>query len=128
MYSPQWREVVRSFYCKMESDPSDSKITAEFKSFFNQNINSIHQLVNSAEELSKKIQYDLDSYVLCHSDIHVGNVLVVNEDFIYLIDWDEPMLAPKERDLMFIGAGVCNVWNKPHEIDYFYEPKKRSSA
>lgn len=120
-YSPKWREMVRSFYSKIGFDNSDDKITNDFKSFFNQNIELIHQLVDSSEELSKKIQPDFDKYVLCHSDIHAGNVLVVNEDFIYIIDWDEPMLAPKEHDLMFIGGGVGNVWNKPHEIHYFYE-------
>ncbi len=30
-------------------------------------------------------------------------------------------MAPKERDLMFIGGGVANVWNKPHEEKYFYK-------
>ncbi|HAU1653710.1 TPA: aminoglycoside O-phosphotransferase APH(9)-Ia [Legionella pneumophila] len=120
-YSPKWREMVRSFYNKIGFDDSDDQITADFKSFFNQKIDSIHRLVDSSEELSKKIQLDLDKYVLCHSDVHAGNVLVVNEEFIYIIDWDEPMLAPKERDLMFIGGGIGNVWNKPHEIDCFYE-------
>ena len=24
-------------------------------------------------------------------------------------------MAPKERDLMFIGGGVANVWNHPSE-------------
>ncbi|KTD55686.1 spectinomycin phosphotransferase [Legionella santicrucis] len=121
MYSTKWREMVRSFYSKTEFDNSDDKITADFKSFFNQNIDSIQQLVNASEKLSKKIKPGLDNYVLCHSDIHAGNILVVNEEFIYIIDWDEPILAPKERDLMFIGAGVGNVWNKPSEIHYFYE-------
>ncbi|HAU1605622.1 TPA: aminoglycoside O-phosphotransferase APH(9)-Ia [Legionella pneumophila] len=120
-YSPKWREIVRSFYNKIGFDDSDDQITADFKSFFNQKIDSIHRLVNSSEELSQKIQPDLDKYVLCHSDVHAGNVLVVNEESIYIIDWDEPMLAPKERDLMFIGGGIGNVWNKHHEIDYFYE-------
>ncbi|HBD7467960.1 TPA: aminoglycoside O-phosphotransferase APH(9)-Ia [Legionella pneumophila] len=120
-YSPKWREMVRSFYNKIGFDDSDDQITADFKSFFNQKIDSIHRLVDSSEELSKKIQLDLDKYVLCHSDVHAGNVLVVNEGSIFIIDWDEPMLAPKERDLMFIGGGIGNVWNKPHEIDYFYE-------
>lgn len=120
MYSPKWRDMVRSFYNKIELDNSDDQIRADFKSFFKQNIYTIHQLVDTSEELSKKIQPDFDKYVLCHSDIHAGNVLVDHEVF-YIIDWDEPMLAPKERDLMFIGAGVGNVWNKPHEIQYFYE-------
>ncbi|HID7091415.1 TPA: aminoglycoside O-phosphotransferase APH(9)-Ia [Legionella pneumophila] len=121
MYSPKWREIVRSFYNQIEFDNSDDKLTAAFKSFFNQNSAAIHRLVDTSEKLSKKIQPDLDKYVLCHSDIHAGNVLVGNEESIYIIDWDEPMLAPKERDLMFIGGGVGNVWNKPHEIQYFYE-------
>ncbi|HAU1151566.1 TPA: aminoglycoside O-phosphotransferase APH(9)-Ia [Legionella pneumophila] len=120
-YSAKWREIVRSFYSKIGFDDSDDQITTDFKSFFNQNIDSIHRLVDFSEELSKKIQPDLDKYVLCHSDVHAGNVLVVDEESIYIIDWDEPMLAPKERDLMFIGGGIGNVWNNPHEIDYFYE-------
>ena len=40
---------------------------------------------------------------------------------IYIVDWDEPIMAPKERDLMFIGGGVANVWNKPHEEKLFYK-------
>ncbi|KTD35707.1 spectinomycin phosphotransferase [Legionella nautarum] len=120
-YSTQWREIVKSFFSKIELNNSDDKITTDFKTFFKQNIDSIHQLVGSSEELSKKIQPDFEQYVLCHSDIHAGNVLLVNEESIYIIDWDEPMLAPKERDLMFIGAGVGNVWNTPHEIRLFYE-------
>ncbi|WP_454780770.1 phosphotransferase family protein [Legionella sp. WA2022007384] len=121
MYSSQWRDIVRSFYSKMSLEPSDNKITTDFKSFFNQHIYPIQQLVDSSEVLSKKINPDIDEYVLCHSDIHAGNVLVVNEEAIYIIDWDEPILAPKERDLMFIGGGVGNVWNAPHEVPFFYE-------
>ena len=30
-------------------------------------------------------------------------------------------MAPKERDLMFIGGGVGNVWNLPQEEALFYE-------
>ena len=120
-YSSKYREIVRSFYNQIVFDNSDDKITADFKSFFNQHITSIRQLVDSAEKLSKRIQPDFNKYVLCHSDIHAGNVLVANEESLYIIDWDEPMLAPKERDLMFIGGGVCNVWNKPHEVRYFYD-------
>lgn len=118
-YSRKWRDIVKSFYSKMEFDKADDNISAEFKAFFKQHNAAIHQLVDTAEALAKKMQPDVNEYVLCHSDIHAGNVLV-NEESVYIIDWDEPMLAPKERDLMFIGGGVGNVWNKPHEIPYFY--------
>ncbi|CDZ75783.1 serine/threonine protein kinase [Legionella massiliensis] len=121
MYSAQWRDLVRSLYSRMEPDISDNKITADFKLYFKEKIDQIHQLVDSAEELSKKIHFDPQLNVLCHTDIHAGNILVDDNDSIHIIDWDEPMLAPKERDLMFIGGGVGNVWNRSHEVSWFYE-------
>ena len=59
--------------------------------------------------------------MLCHSDIHGGNLLIDSDNTIYIVDWDDPIMAPKERDLMFIGGGVANVWNKPHEEALFYK-------
>lgn len=121
VFSPKWRETVRSLYPQIDLDASDDKIAKDFKNFFKANFDAIHRLVNSAEELSKKIQADSHNYVLCHSDIHAGNILITSDESFYIIDWDEPMMAPKERDLMFIGGGVGNVWNLPTEVAYFYE-------
>lgn len=55
------------------------------------------------------------------SDIHGGNVLIAGNGNIYIVDWDDPIIAPKERDLMFIGGGVANVWNKSYEEKLFYK-------
>ena len=30
-------------------------------------------------------------------------------------------MAPKERDLMFIGGGVANAWNQPREVELLYK-------
>ncbi len=48
-------------------------------------------------------------------------MLLDEYDTIYMVDWDDPIMAPKERDLMLIGGGVANVWNKPHEEKFFYK-------
>ena len=82
---------------------------------------AIHSLVDCAEELARILQNESSNFVLCHSDIHGGNVLIDDNNDIYLVDWDEPIMAPKERDLMFIGGGVGNVWNKPNEKELFYK-------
>jgi spectinomycin phosphotransferase len=81
----------------------------------------ILQLVDQAEKLSQQAQAQSPQFVLCHSDIHGGNVFIDKNDTLYIVDWDEPILAPKERDLMFIGEGVANVWNNPHEEQLFYK-------
>ena len=37
-----------------------------------------------------------------------------------IVDWDDPVLAPKERDLMFVGAGIGGAWNRDDEAAAFY--------
>ena len=47
---------------------------------------------------------------MCHKDIHGGNILIRTDGqppVLYILDWDDPILAPKERDLMFIGGGIA---------------------
>ncbi|MCW8399695.1 aminoglycoside phosphotransferase family protein [Legionella sp. PATHC038] len=120
-YSPKWREMVKSLYSQIESDTSTNTMTIDFKKYYLKHFDSINRLVNSAEELVKLIQFDAHEYVLCHADIHAGNILMTSDESFYIIDWDDPMMAPKERDLMFIGGGVGNVWNLSAEVAYFYE-------
>ncbi len=81
----------------------------------------IHRLVDRAEELAGVLQNKSSKFVLCHADIHGGNVLIDENNNFYIVDWDDPIMAPKERDLMFIGGGVANVWNELHEEILFYK-------
>lgn len=46
--------------------------------------------------------------VLVHADAHLGNVVVDDAGQVWLIDWDEVALAPRERDLMFVVEGVLS--------------------
>lgn len=121
VYSSKWREVVRSLYPIIEGEHLGDDIALKLFKFMKDNKTVIQRLVDTADMLSHQIQQQSPTFVLCHSDIHGGNVLVDNNDTLYIVDWDEPIMAPKERDLMFIGGGVANVWNKPHEIDFFYQ-------
>lgn len=127
-YSPQWREAVRSLYAHIESEPSGDEIAVQLLAFMRQHTASIHRLVERAEQLGQKLQEQSPEFVLCHSDIHGGNLLMNGSDAIYIVDWDAPIMAPKERDLMFIGGGVANVWNQPHEEDLFYKGYGKSEV
>jgi spectinomycin phosphotransferase len=120
-YSPKWREAVRSLYPLIESEPSGDKISINLLIFMKKHMAAIHQLVDQAEQLAQKAQNQPSRFVLCHSDLHGGNVLIDKKGTLYIVDWDSPIMAPQERDLMFIGGGIANVWNKPHEKELFYK-------
>lgn len=120
-YSPKWRQAVQSLYPLIESEPSGDKIALNLLTFMKKHKAAIRRLVDRTEQLAQKIQGHSSQFVLCHSDLHGGNVLIDHKDTIYIVDWDDPIIAPKERDLMFIGGGVANVWNKLHEEEWFYQ-------
>ncbi|MGC4868423.1 phosphotransferase enzyme family protein [Micromonospora sp. DT53] len=44
--------------------------------------------------------------VVCHGDPHLGNLLLGGDGQVWLIDWDDAVLAPPECDLMFVLGGV----------------------
>jgi spectinomycin phosphotransferase len=119
-YSPKWRNAVRSLYSQIEGEPSGDDIALKLLMFMKEHSKSIYRLVNVSEQLAKKIQEQSPEFVLCHADIHGGNVLIDEQSTIFVVDWDDPIMAPKERDLMFIGGGIANVWNNPHEEEFFY--------
>ncbi|MCB1111181.1 MAG: GNAT family N-acetyltransferase [Chlamydiales bacterium] len=120
-YSDKWRNAVRSLYAHVDGNLKGDEATLNLQSFMKEYSGVIHHLVNRADALSQKIQEQSPEFVLCHSDIHGGNVLIDESDSIFIVDWDDPIMAPKERDLMFIGGGVANVWNNPREEDFFYK-------
>lgn len=121
-YCPKWRQTVRLLYqCIEDKLPGDDLIRSQFLNFMKEHKPVILRLVDRAEELSDSIKKQPTKLVLCHSDIHGGNVLISKGDSIYIVDWDDPIMAPKERDLMFIGGGVANIWNDPQEEASFYK-------
>jgi spectinomycin phosphotransferase len=66
----------------------------------------IADVVGRTAALAKRLRTHDLPFVLCHADIHTGNVLVDSGGGIRVIDWDEVVLAPKERDLMFSIGGI----------------------
>ena len=92
-YSSKWRAMVRSLYAHIESKPNDDEIALKVIDFMKKHTVTIHRLVDRAEQLSQKIQSQQYEFVLCHSDIHGGNVLIEGNDVIYIVDWLLHMIA-----------------------------------
>jgi spectinomycin phosphotransferase len=120
-FSPQWRERIRSLQAQVEElsfqDPNAAKLALFMKS----KRNEITQLVERAESLASELQSKLLELVLCHTDIHGANILITENNDFYIVDWDAPLLASKERDLMFIGGGIDYIWKSGRDEAVFYD-------
>ncbi len=57
---------------------------------------TIHIMVTSMEELARLLREQSGPRVICHADLHPGNILCDQTDHVFVIDWDDVMLAPKE--------------------------------
>jgi spectinomycin phosphotransferase len=119
-YSSQWREMVKTFLARNEVFFVDSP-AAKLAAFLRTKHEEILNLVERAEQLALVLQTETPEFVLCHADIHAGNVLIDMKDDLYIVDWDTAVLAARERDLMFIGAGVGGIWNNPRDEALFYQ-------
>lgn len=126
-FSPKWRNVVKSLYAQIEKMEITDEIGLKFSQLIVENKETIEQMINYAEKLGVGLQNQSLKYVLCHSDIHAGNILLSENDTFHIVDWDDPIMAPKERDLMFIGGGVGNVWNQQNEEELFYKGYENES-
>jgi spectinomycin phosphotransferase len=121
-YSPRWREVVRTFLRRVEDDAFDDSVAVELAAFLKAKRKEILDLVERAEHHARALQARSPGFVLCHSDVHAGNILIDDADALYIVDWDDPILAPKERDLMFVGGAQGFTGHTPQEEeDLFYQ-------
>ncbi|HET9979644.1 MAG TPA: aminoglycoside phosphotransferase family protein [Ktedonobacterales bacterium] len=135
-YSPRWRDVVTAYdrqveagaYEVTDADPFARRLAV----FWHERRGEILTLVERAEQLAailKNRRNKSDAFVLCHADLHAGNVLLSANDRsdrddeleLVIVDWDAPIIAPKERDLMFIGGGIGAIWDDPREQTLFYQ-------
>lgn len=121
-YTPQWRDDVKAFLERVDQEAFSDPVAAETALLLQARREEILYLVGRAEALAGELQARPPQPVLCHADVHAGNVLLTAGDNLYLIDWDTPIVAFKERDLMSIGGGLFGGWQSPEEEErLFYE-------
>jgi spectinomycin phosphotransferase len=120
-YAPDWRERVRRFQTQLPDAALEDRLSDELATFMAAKAEVVRELVEGAERLAELLHGRPQTWNLCHADIHAGNLLVAANDTFYIVDWDTALLAPKERDLMFIGSGLGRGWNGGPEEGWFYQ-------
>jgi spectinomycin phosphotransferase len=118
-FSSYWRDWVRYFQHQVEVSAYTEPVAAKFAAFMHEHRDEITRLVARADQLSASLQSRSFELVLCHSDIHAGNLLLTPSGRLYIVDWDNPIFAPKERDLMLVGGS--STWLNPRQAARFYQ-------
>ena len=141
-FSPQWRDAVRKYLEHAEDGVFADPLAEKLAAFLVVKRDEILYLVGRAEQLAQIFQARLSQahlsqahlsqarhpmarspeFVLCHADVHAGNILIGAGDAFYIVDWDEAILAPKERDLMSIGGSLMGGWRSPQEEEALFYP------
>jgi spectinomycin phosphotransferase len=101
------RAVVEALLAGEHERGDDSEAARQLAAFVREHREEIARILRRADELSQALQGTQAEFVLCHADCHPANLLIAAPDTLHIVDWDQPMLAPRERDLMFVvGTGV----------------------
>jgi len=64
---------------------------------------TIYALLTSLGKLAGVLQSQTRPHVISHADLHPGNLLRDRAGQVFVVDWDDVMLAPRERDFIFVG-------------------------
>ena len=119
-YDGRWRAGLKKYMGELNNKERDNWYVKQFIGLYDQKSELIKFIINHAEGLLGRVKNAAQDFCLCHGDIHAGNILIADNKEFYIVDWDTLIIAPKERDLMFIGGGVANTWNTKDEEDHFY--------
>lgn len=121
-FPSKWRQIVKAFLARIEHEVFEDAIAARMAVFLKSKVEEILELLRHSEHLASVLEKQPLEYVLCHADIHGWNLLISKEGALYVVDWDTIIYAPKERDLMFIGAGIGDTGRTQLEEDaLFYQ-------
>jgi spectinomycin phosphotransferase len=120
-FAPSRRHVITDLEAAVEKHSFNTAAERELAAFWNRQTALIRHLVERAGTLGRKLQRAAAQQVLCHADMHPWNVLVDAGQELWLVDWDEVVLAPKERDLMFVIGGIGGDGVGPNETACFLE-------
>jgi spectinomycin phosphotransferase len=113
--------LVRGLLTLIGETDFEASAAARLAAFWREHAEQIRRMLARAEALGSSLRTRSFESVLCHADIHAANILVGDDGRIRLIDWDGPLVAPRERDLLFVVGSKIAREVEPREEALFFE-------
>ena len=101
-FTPKWGSLAKTLHEQVNARNYDDPYQKQLAIFWKENNEKIQTLLERAGILGKRLQQTDLEFVLCHADIHTANILITQEQNMLIVDWDDTLFAPKERDLIFV--------------------------
>jgi spectinomycin phosphotransferase len=118
--TPAWAGMVRRLDAHIGTRTFSDPAAQALATFWQTQRHEIRSLLQRAEELGPQVAGASPEFVLCHADLHTNNVLLDADSRVWIIDWDDTIVAPRERDLMFVVGGIIHGLVAPHEEALFF--------
>ena len=112
--------AVRRLLTLVDQREFEDAAAARLAAFFRGHAEQIRSMLARAEALGGSLRHKPFEHVLCHADIHAANILDGDDGRIHLIDWDGPLIAPRERDLLFVVGSKIARAVEPREAALFF--------
>lgn len=120
-FVPAWGAMVRRLDEHIGEHTFEDVAEQALATFWQERREDIRTVLERAEALGQRLEQVAPAFVLCHADIHTGNVLLDPEGQVWIVDWDETILAPPERDLMFAVGGISSALVTPDNTAHFLQ-------
>lgn len=100
---PQKDEFIRVMASVKNKPNYKDSVRQQAQKLFFDFKEKIYKELQVLQVLSKSLKQADIKYVLCHGEPSPGNIMITSGNQVFLIDWDEPIMAPKEKDLLFFN-------------------------
>ena len=120
-FRPSRRELVPELEAAVADPDADDPVAGELAACWQARREVIDALVAAADRLGRRAAASPSPPVLCHADLHTWNVLADTDQRLWIVDWDEAVLAPREQDLMFVVGGIGHGLVGPSDTERFLE-------
>lgn len=119
-FAAHYRDALSELLFRVDDMATEEPALTDAIALLRVKRDEIRVLIERAEALARTLREQPPAFVVCHADLHAHNLLVGRDGALYIVDWDNPMLAPKERDLMFVGGTRSFIGYTPEQEERLF--------